>query len=180
MALGQRVRKLQANLKEEQGKTKNASLTKVKQSEEDDEEREIMLRSGAAAGSPGIRKLKAGEAFLAKDAPIEEQPPSRMVVCARAMEDGRQGWISWSGGAAPLKPCKPRYVCTIPLPLTMSKAESTDTVRQAEIGEVFEVAEGPTLDSSSGVRRIRCASKGMIVGWATIRSSDGEQMLEVK
>jgi len=143
-------------------------------------DKNVVLRAAAAADSKVIRTLKKGEVFLTSEEPIEEQPAARMVVRARAVQDGMTGWVLWSGSSPPLRPWKPRYVCKSPVVLTLTASDSSESVRHAEVGEIFDAVEGPALDSASGRQRIRCALGGAVVGWATIRSADGELMLESK
>lgn len=67
--------------------------------------REAVLREGAAKDSAALRPLKAGEAVEALDAPQEVKRDPRMGVCARALQDGKSGWVIFPPGpGAPVKP----------------------------------------------------------------------------
>lgn len=104
-----------------------------------------------------------------------------MGARARALEGG-VGWLIFAPGPkAPVKPWKPRYVVRAAVDITASLALPTGAgaVRRAEVGEVFQVAEGPTLDATSGLRRLRLATaEDGAIGWATIRDGDGKAFLE--
>jgi len=145
-------------------------------------DRELTLREGSDAGSAAVRKLQVGEAFEGVDEPKEVRPDSKLCLCARSLEDGKKGWISFTAGPqTPVKPWVSKYVCKAAVPFTASlAAQGEDVVRKGEPGETFEAIEGPTLDKSTGLRRIRCATAADgIVGWATLRGSDGVAFLEV-
>lgn len=142
--------------------------------------RDVKMRSASTPDSPVVRILKKNEAFSAMAEPIEDQLRTVTVVRSRAMEDGASGWVVWSSGAAPVRPWKPRYVCRTPVPFTTGISATTPEVKTAEVGEIFEVVEGPTFDKINEVRRVKVAQSGATVGWATIRSRSGEVLLEVK
>merc|ERR1712045_964157 len=145
-------------------------------------DRDLMLRESSDKGSPVVRKLQVGEAFEGVDEPKEVRPDSKLCLCARSLEDGKKGWISFvAGPQTPVKPWVPKYVCKAAVPFTSAlTAQGADSVRKGEVGETFEAIEGPTLDASTGLRRIRCATAADgIVGWVTLRGSDGVAFLEV-
>lgn len=139
------------------------------------------IRAAAARDAAEVGKLKKGDVFAAKAEPVEDTPATRLLMRARAMDDGASGWVSFELGVgrAPVRPWRPRYTCRVATDLTDGVDASSASMRKAKIGEVFEAIEGPTLDAKSGRRRIRCAADGVVVGWATLRDSDGKILVEV-
>jgi|EP00927_Polykrikos_kofoidii_P053582 hypothetical protein len=138
---------------------------------------DTILRDASSRESSEVRVLKAGEAFEAKGEPEEDRPKSRLVMKARSIDCGSDGWLSFEMGTAPsLRPWKPRYVVRASVALSESLA-GDDVIRKAEPGESFDVVEGPTLDKA-GLRRVRCAKGGVVVGWAMLRNSEGDLLLE--
>mmetsp|Transcript_93948 Transcript_93948/g.289726 ORF Transcript_93948/g.289726 Transcript_93948/m.289726 type:complete len:1988 (+) Transcript_93948:65-6028(+) len=145
-------------------------------------EKQTAVRQSLEKDSAVVRQLSTGEVVEGVDAPKEVRPDTKMGVKARSLEDGKAGWITFAPGPmAPVKPWIPKYTCKAAVPLTLAlQAKDADTIRQAEPGEVFEAVEGPSLDKSTGLRRIRCATASDgVVGWATLRGSDGTAFLEV-
>lgn len=144
--------------------------------------REVVLRAGKERDAAVVRRLQAGEAFAGAGEPEEEQPPARFVLRARALEDGASGWVSFSsGGGAPLRPWRPRYVCRAPMTFTADASGSTLAAgASAATGEVLEVVEGPELEKATGLRRVRCAKGGAVLGWAPLRGEKDEVLLEAK
>ena len=52
--------------------------------------------------------------------------------------------------------------------------ERSKQLRRLEVGEIIEVYEGPTVDPSVGVHRVRgCALRDGAVGWVTIAGNPG-------
>merc|ERR1711953_1612419 len=102
---------------------------------------------------------------------------SSLYLQGRALEDGKTGWVCYaSGSQPPLRPWSKKYVCRAPVAITPSlAAKNADAVRHAEPGEKFEAVEFPSLDKTTGVRRVRCttATDGF-VGWATLSDADGK------
>mmetsp|Transcript_12353 Transcript_12353/g.33866 ORF Transcript_12353/g.33866 Transcript_12353/m.33866 type:complete len:1994 (-) Transcript_12353:112-6093(-) len=144
-------------------------------------DQETAVREALAESSTAVCLLKAGEIIEGQEAPKEIRPDTKMGVRARSLEDGKSGWVAFAPGpSAPVKPWMPKYTCKAAVALTPAlAAKDADAIRQAEVGEVFEAVDGPTLDKSTGLRRIRCATAADgVVGWATLRSSDGTAYLE--
>lgn len=139
-------------------------------------DRETALRSGPDRASSVVRVLKQGETFAANGEPEEDNPPTSLVAQVRALEDGVAGWLSFSGQPL-VQPWKPRYACLAQVELTTTLDATSPVLGSAKLGQTFEVADGPTVDKASGLRRVRLAADGAVVGWATIRSKDDSQFL---
>jgi len=141
---------------------------------------EMVLRESLETGSSELRKLSKGEILHGLEAPKEVRPDVKLGVRARSLEDGKAGWVCFSSGPSPpLRPWKPSYTCKAAVALTPTLAANDQGQQQAEPGNIFEVVEGPSVDNATGLRRIRCATAtDGVVGWATLRSSDGIIFLE--
>ncbi|CAE8628687.1 unnamed protein product [Polarella glacialis] len=145
-------------------------------------EKATALRAAASADAAEIRSLEPGEALEAEGPPQEVTPDTKLVMKARSLEDWQAGWVSFvAGPGAPLKPWMPKYVCRAPVDITWVLSLAGGAVmRQAAPEEVFEAVEGPIVESSSGLRRIRVATAADgVIGWATLRASDDKVYLEV-
>jgi len=143
-------------------------------------DQELPFRAGAAPDAEVLRRVPAGEVLAGLEPAREVRPAPRTGARARALEDGAIGWLVWTPPKAPIRPWRPRYTCKAAVDLTASLAAppGTGALRRAEVGEVFQVADGPALDPVSGLRRVRLATaQDGAVGWATIRG-DGQVYLE--
>jgi len=145
-------------------------------------QKELTLRESSDGASGAVRRLEVGEAFEGEDAPKEVRPEPKMCLRARALEDGKTGWVSFIAGpqTTPVRPWVPKYTCKVTVTFTPAlAAKGAEAVRTAEPGETFEAIEGPAYDASTGLRRVRCATAADgVIGWATLRGSDGRVLLE--
>lgn len=143
----------------------------------------LPLRAGPSKDSQVFRVLEKGEAIQAKEPAKEVKPPQMMMAMVRPLEDGKSGWVVFhTGPKAPVKPWKAKYVCKAPVDITVSLnlQEGVLAVRKAEAGQIFQVVDGPGLDSISGQRRVCLATaEDGAVGWASLRGADGKSLLEV-
>lgn len=140
------------------------------------------LRQEMAKDSTILRKLEAGIVMEGLDSPQEVHPNPKMGIRMRSVEDGKVGWVSFfAGPSGPIRPWAPRYTCKAPVALTSAlAAKDAAAIRLSEVGEKFDAVEGPTMDKSTGLRRVRCATmEGVLLGWATLRGAEGEIFLEV-
>jgi len=140
------------------------------------------LRQEMAQDSPILRTLEAGVVMEGLDSPKEVHPDPKMGIRMRSLEDGKLGWVSFvAGPEAPIRPWAPRYTCKAPVALTKAlAAQGVAAIRLTEVGEKFEAVEGPTRDKATGLQRVRCATmEGVVLGWATLRGTEGEIFLEV-
>jgi len=140
------------------------------------------MRQKMAQDSPVLQTLEAGIVMEGLDSPKEVYPDPKMGIRMRTLEDSKVGWVSFfAGPSAPIKPWAPRYTCKAPVALTSAlAAKGAATTRLTEVGEKFDAVEGPTRDKSTGLQRVRCATmEGVMLGWATLRGTEGEIFLEV-
>jgi hypothetical protein len=142
-------------------------------------DKDLPLRETITKGSALVRSLIIGEVLEALEPAKELKPEAKLGVKIRPLEDGKVGWVVVSL-PAPVKPWTPKYTCKAAVAITGSFAEEgAAVVRQAEPGETFEAVDGPTVDVSTGLRRIRLATAADgVVGWATLRGSDGTAFLQ--
>jgi len=135
------------------------------------------LHEDWASGSPVVRRLSAGEAIEALEPPKEVMQDAKSVLRARAIEDGKSGWICVAGQ---LRPWSLKCVCQQAVSFTDGLADpEPHGGRAAEPGQKLDVVEGPAVDAPSGRRRIRCASAADgVLGWATLRGPDGKPCFE--
>merc|ERR1712087_486439 len=138
-------------------------------------EKDLKLRETEAKTAPVLKELKIGELLHALTEPQEVVGETRMLMHVRALDDDKAGWICYGKGeAAPVKPYTSALTCEAPIAITPTLvAKDAETVRMAARGEKFQVEEGPAVDSSTGLRRVRIktAADG-VIGWATVRGAD--------
>mmetsp|Transcript_65854 Transcript_65854/g.192636 ORF Transcript_65854/g.192636 Transcript_65854/m.192636 type:complete len:866 (+) Transcript_65854:552-3149(+) len=138
------------------------------------------IHAGVGAESAVVRVLMPGEAFAGFEEPKEVAGGERLTTYkVRAVIDGKEGWVTST--AAEVMPWSTQ--CKILRTVQLTKgfpaneaAEVIEVVRLLEPGEVIEVTEQPTEDSSSGQLRACCvALKDKAVGWVTVR--EGSSLL---
>jgi len=126
-----------------------------------------------------IRTLAEEEVLDILEGPVEEiaQPPQRYRV--RVATDGKVGWVTFKDDI--LLPWSPQYRCTTNAALhSQFKLEGATSVRTLEPGELVELIEGPRLEASLGVLRMRGrATKDGAVGWVTIAGNQGTPFFTV-
>merc|ERR1711920_181201 len=108
----------------------------------------------------------------------EEEAEALMRVRARAIDDAKPGWVTLRGGN--LLPWSPNYRCASATAIHDAlTAEGAATVRRLEAGEEVELIEGPRMEPTLGVLRLRGrATKDGAVGWITIAGNQGKTFLE--
>jgi len=140
--------------------------------------RAMPLQAAFPSGSGAVRMLRELEFVEILEGPKEEKAEAGLRVRGCAVSDGRVGWLTVSGGN--LEPWSSSYRCARATPLHESYFLSgARPVRELEVGETVELLEGPRLDASSGVLRLKGrAEKDGAVGWATIADAEGKPFLE--
>jgi len=131
----------------------------------------------ASEGAEEIRKLAKGEALQVVEGPKEESFPPAVRVKGKALSDGVVGWITLKGSEN-VKPWQPFYKCLKALPLHDARnAEGAKVLRELAAEEVLELMEGP-VEEGKELRMKGRAEKDGLVGWATIKDSEGKRSLE--
>jgi len=125
-----------------------------------------------------VRMLADEEVIEVLEGPQEEESEAPMRIRARALDDGKVGWLTLR--EENLLPWSPNYRCASATAIheTLS-IEGAATVRRLEAGEEVELLEGPRAEAGSGVLRLRGrATKDGAIGWMTIAESQGKTFLE--
>jgi len=113
---------------------------------------------------------------------VDETTGLARVKC-RALMDQKEGYTTLKGnqGSLFMEPvCKPYLCCEEAAPLSSGFESTSQEVRRAEPGEVFEVLEGPRKEDPLECVRIRgkCPKDGKI-GWCTLKDVTGTANLEL-
>jgi len=140
--------------------------------------REVRLQKKFASETAAepIRELQKDEVVQVLEGPNEELFPPEVRIKGKAMRDGTVGWITLKGEN--VKPWSPYYKCIQSTQLYDSaSSDGAAELRQVAIGETLEILEGPTEDGKELRMKAR-AEKDGVVGWVTIRGSDGKQILQ--
>jgi len=126
-----------------------------------------------------VRNLEAQESIEMLEAPREEKSTAPLRMRCRAVADGKVYWVGMK--AENFKRWSPHYKCVSPTAL-MDRFEvndDTQTTRKVNVGETFELLQGPTEEKELGVLRIKCkANKDGAMGWMTISGNQGKNFLE--
>jgi len=144
----------------------------------------MSLRAGASRDSEVVKQIAAGDVLEGQEAPKEVKPDAKMGARVRSIEDNSTGWVVFTPGPkAPVQAWKQKYVCKVGVPVTsaldrLPETEGTPVLRLLTPGETFKAVEGPLVEGT-GIRRVRLATpEDEVVGWATVRGSDGLAFLE--
>jgi len=142
---------------------------------------------GLGAESAVARVLMPGEAFAAVEEPREVSGGEKLdLYRVRAIMDSAEGWVASSSHEAKVQKWSTRYKALKPVTLTAGllaneAAEVVEVLRLLETDELLDIAEHPTLDTSTGQLRARCvALKDKLVGWVTVRDTSGGSALNVR
>jgi len=129
--------------------------------------------------SATVRMLAEEEILDILEGPVEEiaDPPLRARV--RAAVDGKVGWITLRRGVT--SPWSPQYKCVAATAMQDVVApDGATSVGKLEPGDEVELLEGPRLEATFGVLRIKArAAKDGVVGWVTIAGNQGTPFLQV-
>lgn len=126
-----------------------------------------------------IRSLEPQETIELLEAPREEKSDAPLRMRCRAVTDGKVCWVGLKGEN--FKRWSPHYKCVSPTALMdrLEVNDDTQTTRKVNVGETFELLQGPTEEKELGVLRIKCKSdKDGAMGWMTISGNQGKNFLE--
>merc|ERR1711972_1063357 len=89
-------------------------------------------------------------------------------IRGRALKDSAEGWLTLKD--VTLKPWTPQYKCVAPTAIQEAvSVKTSNTIREAKVGEWIEHLEGPEEDTETGTTRIRGRSESDgVTGWITI------------
>lgn len=132
-----------------------------------------------------LRRLEVGEMVEVLEGPQRDDKTGLTRVRARALSDGKQGWITSKGnqGTVFLQECpKPFLVTHKPIVLQDTFAsEGAKDVRELMPAEVLEVVEGPRTEDQGSIIRARgraCADG--LEGWLTIKNKKNKVFAEAQ
>ena len=126
-----------------------------------------------------VRNLAPQEMIELLEAPREEKSEAPLRMRCRALTDGKVCWVGLKGQN--FKRWSPHYKCVSPTALMdrLEVNDDTQTTRKVNVGETFELLQGPTEEKELGVLRVKCkADKDMAIGWMTISGNQGKNFLE--
>jgi len=119
-----------------------------------------------------IRKVAIGEVFEILEGPVDAGDTGLQRVRAKAMKDGKEGWITPKGNAGSIytKEVQKYYKVTKAAPLDKAMT-GTDQVRMLEEGEVVEMVVATKEAKSDVVQRVKVRALGdSTEGWFTLKA----------
>jgi len=140
--------------------------------------KDIPLTKHFSSSNPGeeVRMLAKGEAMQVMEGPREEKFEAASRAKVKAVNDGVSGWITVQREY--LKNWTPFYKCKVAAPVHESiSLDGAVELRQATVGEAFELLEGPTVDGDILRMRAR-AEKDGATGWVTIKNGEGTRFFD--
>lgn len=144
------------------------------------------VHAGLGAESAVVKVLMPGEAFAAFEEPKEVSGGERLTsYSVRAVTDAKEGWVTCTA-AGQVQPWTNRYKVQKTVALTKGfpaneAAEVIEVLRLLEAGELVDVTEQPSEDTSSGQLRLRCiALRDKAVGWVSIREGTSASSMLVR
>jgi len=124
------------------------------------------------ATGKAIRKLEVGEVLDIVEEPKSDESRSLLRVKAKSQKDGKEGWVTMKGnqGTAYVEETSKHYKCVRGVDLEGRFGAGTGpAVRTLEVGELFEVQEGPKMETKQGANRVRGRNVGDgKEGWFTL------------
>eukprot|EP00930_Biecheleria_cincta_P069318 TRINITY_DN57073_c0_g1_i1.p1 TRINITY_DN57073_c0_g1~~TRINITY_DN57073_c0_g1_i1.p1 ORF type:complete len:2024 (+),score=506.13 TRINITY_DN57073_c0_g1_i1:617-6073(+) len=126
--------------------------------------------------STKIRDLGAGEVLEVLEGPRREAPASVQRAKVK-VSDGAVGWITFVGrnNEATCELKSTTYKCTASIAVTdIADMKDSHVRRKLEVGEGIVMLEGPIVDETTGVTRIRArAMRDDLEGWVTLKGNAG-------
>lgn len=123
------------------------------------------------ADGKAIRKLEAGETLEILEEEKEDESRGLLRIKARTHRDNKDGYVTLKGnqGTAYVEESSKHYKCTAAVALEDRFASGSKAVRSLEVGETFEIIEGPKLETKIGASRLRGRNIGDgKEGWVTL------------
>lgn len=118
-------------------------------------------------GKP-MRKLEIGDVMEILGEMRESEQHSMARIQVRTQRDKKEGWVTIKGnqGTGFVEESDRHYICRMNVPLEQRFECGSALVRTLQVGELFEVSEGPRTETKDGASRVkgRNFSDGS-VGW---------------
>lgn len=125
-----------------------------------------------------IRKLDVGEVLDIVEEPQLDESRSLLRVKIKSQKDGKEGWVTMKGnqGTAYVEETTKHYRCISSTDLEGSVQAGSAVVRGLGEGEVFEVLDGPKMDTKQSANRVRGRGLGDgAEGWFTVTKKNMQQ-----
>jgi len=143
--------------------------------------REVQLQGSFESDSATVKVLEQGASIELLKGPVQATPNAVIRVKGLVTSSGQQGWLTMEGDN--LKPWGPRYRCvnsTAINDIIDVTSEEATTLRKLDVGETVELLEGPRLEASVGIMRLRGrADRDGSTGWISIAGNQGKPFLKV-
>merc|ERR1712048_336645 len=116
-----------------------------------------------------VRKLAEGEFFQGSGPVVEDSSTGVSRLPGKALSDGKEGWITLKGNAGTVYAEAATKYYAVKKEVQLEKrfqSAGADSIRKLEVGETFQVLEGPRDEKvHPEVRaKVRCLRDGT-VGW---------------
>jgi len=122
-----------------------------------------------------VRKLAEGELFGIAGAVVTDEATSVSRVEGTAVKDGKKGWITTKGNAGTVFAEAATTIYSVTKEVELTKVFASDgppenVVRKLEVGETFQVTEGPRDEKvAPEVRvKVKCVNDAA-VGWTSLK-----------
>jgi len=119
-----------------------------------------------------VRKLAAGEVFVAVERPVEEKDAGCTRVKCRSTKDDAVGWVTIKGNAGTVyaEASMKHYSILKEVPLQKARSSTSEQLRMLAVGEAMESLEGPREEATAPKVRVRCrAVSDGAEGWVTAK-----------
>jgi len=123
------------------------------------------------AEGKALRKLEAGETLEIIEDEKKDEGRGLVRMKARTHRDNKEGYVTLKGnqGTAYVEESTKHYKCTTAVSLEDRFASGSKAVRMLEVGETFEIVEGPKTETKIGASRLRGRNIGDgKEGWVTL------------
>jgi len=131
----------------------------------------VMTDQLSIKDSKPVRRLEFGEMLEAQEGPLDEDTIGVRRVHVIALSDGHKGWASVAGNNGTVYLEEGDGLARVgarQLALTISEAESSETVCQLLPGSLLEVLQWDTVDDESGSTRLKVKVQAeATIGWIT-------------
>jgi len=142
---------------------------------------ETAMSEGFARSSATVCILKPGEVVEHTQGPLKEPSQEMQRIRGRSAKDGKTGWVTLreADGSAMFHSTK-ALVCRAPVTMTTAfDVNQGSAIRKVDIGEAFDIVEGPARDEENQLTRVKAKSKhDAMEGWITMEGNQGSVLLE--
>jgi hypothetical protein len=136
------------------------------------------------AGQDALRVLQVDEVVELLQGPCQVTQPSVVRMRVHAVKDTAQGWITTRNrdGVTFAEKTEKLYCCVASVAMTDGQdVKKSKVLRKLEEKELFEAAEFPVKDESTGT--LRCSGRALKdgqTGWVTLKGNAGTVFVEAQ